>query len=74
MAERTAVLPTCATCGLEVRHAPTFHVGLAFCCVGCAADGPCTCSYDDEPVGHDDVRAAVPEADSRRRIAVGVGG
>ena len=74
MAERTAALPTCATCGLEVRHTPTFHVGLAFCCVGCAADGPCTCSYDDEPTGHDAARAAAPEAAAPPRSPVGVGG
>lgn len=38
----------CTTCRAEIRHRPTFHVGLAFCCAGCVADGPCICSYDDE--------------------------
>jgi hypothetical protein len=42
---------TCATCNVVIAHHPTFHVGLAFCCAGCAADGPCGCSYDlDEPL------------------------
>ena len=38
---------TCVTCELEIRGKPIFHVGLPFCCAGCVADGPCTCSYDD---------------------------
>lgn len=38
---------TCATCRITFAHRPTFHVGLAFCCAGCAADGPCVCSYDE---------------------------
>ncbi|MEZ4597019.1 MAG: hypothetical protein R3C32_09385 [Chloroflexota bacterium] len=25
---------------------PLFRGGLPFCCAGCAAGGPCTCSYD----------------------------
>jgi hypothetical protein len=37
---------TCATCDDQIAHHPVFHLGLAFCCAGCAADGPCTCSYD----------------------------
>jgi len=38
----------CASCEAEIAHKPTFHVGLAFCCAGCVADGPCRCSYDEE--------------------------
>lgn len=37
---------TCATCDYVIAHHPVFHLGLAFCCAGCAADGPCMCSYD----------------------------
>ena len=37
---------TCATCDATVVERPVFHLGLAFCCAGCAADGPCMCSYD----------------------------
>lgn len=37
---------TCATCDDQIAHHPVFHLGLAFCCAGCAADGPCMCSYD----------------------------
>ena len=44
---------TCTTCRIEIEHRPTFHVGLAFCCAGCVADGPCTCSYDEPIIGAD---------------------
>jgi hypothetical protein len=37
---------TCASCDATVVDSPVFHLGLAFCCAGCAADGPCMCSYD----------------------------
>ncbi len=37
---------TCATCDHEIAGRPVFHLGLTFCCAGCAADGPCMCSYD----------------------------
>ena len=53
---------TCATCDVSIAHHPTFHVGLAFCCAGCAADGPCMCSYDRDdavPAAMEPVRVAV---------------
>jgi hypothetical protein len=37
----------CATCDHLIAGRPIFHVGLTFCCAGCAADGPCMCSYDE---------------------------
>lgn len=37
---------TCATCDVAIVGQPVFHLGLPFCCAGCAADGPCMCSYD----------------------------
>ena len=40
----------CVTCEAAIVAQPTFHVGLAFCCAGCVADGPCICSYDDDAV------------------------
>jgi hypothetical protein len=39
---------TCVTCEIEISGSATFHVGLPFCCAGCVAGGPCTCSYDGE--------------------------
>jgi hypothetical protein len=38
----------CVSCEAPISGAPVFHVGLPFCCAGCVADGPCTCSYDEE--------------------------
>lgn len=43
---------TCASCRVEIRGPATFHVGVAFCCAGCVAGGPCTCSYDPMPSGY----------------------
>ncbi len=40
---------TCVTCEVEIVGPATFHVGLPFCCSGCVAGGPCTCSYDIAP-------------------------
>ena len=40
---------TCVTCEAVITGPPTFHVGLPFCCAGCVANGPCSCSYDREP-------------------------
>ena len=48
----------CSTCRVEIRHRPTIHVGLAFCCAGCVADGPCICSYDEPAETLDD--GAIP--------------
>lgn len=46
---------TCVTCEIEIAGPPTFHVGVPFCCAGCVAGGPCTCTYD------------IPAKDSRVR-------
>ena len=42
---------TCASCRVTIGGSATFHVGVAFCCAGCVAGGPCTCSYDRMPSG-----------------------
>jgi len=54
---------TCATCDTVIGGHPTFHLGLAFCCAGCAADGPCMCSYDH--VGHLDSPGAAAVAEAK---------
>jgi hypothetical protein len=54
---------TCVTCEVEIHGTPEFLAGMPFCCAGCAANGPCTCSYDladvEQPEGAD--TAAAPE-------------
>jgi transcription elongation factor GreA len=37
----------CATCELHVDWPPVEQAGRDYCCAGCAAGGPCYCSYDD---------------------------
>lgn len=37
---------SCVNCEAPIRGGVTFFVGLPFCCAGCVAGGPCTCSYD----------------------------
>jgi hypothetical protein len=51
---------TCATCDHHIAHGPVFHLGLAFCCAGCAADGPCMCSYDAGEEPATEARAVAP--------------
>jgi len=46
----------CTTCEIRIVGPATFHVGLPFCCAGCVAGGPCTCSYDAEPSRDERVR------------------
>jgi hypothetical protein len=64
---------TCVTCEIEIAGQPTFHVGLPFCCAGCVAGGPCTCSYDASPGDSRvreclDVEVAVGGAPSRQLV------
>lgn len=44
---------TCVTCEVEIVRSAVIHVGLPFCCSGCVAGGPCTCSYDEEISDHE---------------------
>lgn len=38
---------SCATCELEIGWRPVSRGHERFCCDGCAAGGPCTCTYDE---------------------------
>ena len=38
---------SCATCELGIRWQPVTRGQDRFCCDGCAAGGPCTCTYDE---------------------------
>jgi hypothetical protein len=35
----------CANCDIEIVWSPTVVKGKTYCCVGCAAGGPCSCDY-----------------------------
>jgi hypothetical protein len=63
---------TCATCDAEIAHHPVFHLGLAFCCAGCAADGPCMCSYDVAVEHAAAVVPAVAAVRTRAGLSAGV--
>ncbi|MEO7229992.1 MAG: hypothetical protein ABIZ30_05320 [Candidatus Limnocylindrales bacterium] len=54
---------SCVTCELEIVGSATFHVGLPFCCAGCAANGPCICSYDQAPIDESRVHHCLDVAD-----------
>lgn len=38
---------SCATCELEINWPPVERGHARFCCDGCAAGGPCICTYDE---------------------------
>lgn len=46
---------TCVGCDAEFAWEPVRYAGLTYCCDGCSAGGPCTCSYDLAPVDPDAV-------------------
>jgi len=39
----------CANCGIRIVWQPTIVDGSAYCCLGCAMGGPCTCDYSNLP-------------------------
>ena len=41
----------CKNCGIRIRWRPTVVDGQAYCCVGCSHGGPCTCDYENLPLG-----------------------
>ena len=36
----------CATCELAITGRPVYRMDETYCCVGCANNGPCVCSYE----------------------------
>lgn len=41
----------CAACDTFIMSMPVWHTGIPYCCEGCSAGGPCTCTYDADD-GH----------------------
>ncbi|HEU4673747.1 MAG TPA: hypothetical protein VFS32_12695 [Candidatus Limnocylindrales bacterium] len=54
---------TCASCEAPIVGPPVIHVGVAFCCAGCVAGGPCLCSYDEETRSDDQLDRAARQGD-----------
>jgi len=42
----------CAACEIDIHSPAVYHLGLSFCCEGCSAGGPCTCTYDEQTAAH----------------------
>ena len=57
---------TCVSCEAQIVGNVAFHVGLPFCCAGCVAGGPCTCSYDVGPASRGSADRRRPRG--RRRL------
>lgn len=43
--KRAGQVVRCANCDIEILWAPVVARGVAYCCTGCAAGGPCNCDY-----------------------------
>ena len=39
--------PRCANCDIDILWSVTVVRGKTYCCLGCAAGGPCTCDYSE---------------------------
>lgn len=39
----------CESCDIELIVVPLWRTDRCYCCSGCAAGGPCICSYVDDP-------------------------
>lgn len=39
----------CESCDIELIAVPLWQADRYYCCSGCAAGGPCRCSYVDDP-------------------------
>lgn len=38
----------CASCDGVITDRPVYRMDEAYCCVGCAHDGPCVCTYEQD--------------------------
>ncbi len=39
----------CLSCDIDLHGTPEMLDGEPFCCAGCAAGGPCVCTYERGP-------------------------
>ena len=46
MGTRSATV-SCVGCEMTLDRPGVVYAGLTYCCDGCAAGGPCVCTYDD---------------------------
>ncbi len=38
----------CASCDGMISGRPVYRMDEAYCCLGCAVGGPCTCTYEQD--------------------------
>lgn len=38
----------CASCDAVLTGRPVYRMDEAYCCIGCANDGPCMCTYEQD--------------------------
>ena len=38
----------CASCDGVITDRPVYRMDEAYCCLGCAQNGPCICSYEQD--------------------------
>jgi hypothetical protein len=38
----------CASCDGVITDRPVYRMDEAYCCLGCAQNGPCTCTYEQD--------------------------
>jgi hypothetical protein len=38
----------CASCDGVITDRPVYRMDEAYCCLGCAKDGPCICTYEQD--------------------------
>jgi hypothetical protein len=38
----------CASCDSSLTDTPVYRMDEAYCCLGCAQNGPCICTYESD--------------------------
>ncbi len=38
----------CASCDAVITDRPVYRMDEAYCCLGCAQNGPCICTYEQD--------------------------
>jgi hypothetical protein len=70
----------CASCDGAITDRPVYRMDEAYCCLGCAQNGPCICTYEadlaDDGVDHLGLMAPMGEPErvvSSERVREEVG-
>ena len=58
----------CASCEIELVGRPVYRLDEAYCCDGCAAGGPCMCTYESDLAEDAVDRIGLPFATPERAV------